>query len=402
MLTLPLMLIPPSFAQRTASLGRDIVTSQAARQHLDELFGESLHVKRVRSLADGVVGILHAAQLGVSVIGRAMAAQLGLEPKHAIKQFDRLLSNQGIQPWDLFAPWVTFVLGDRPEAVVILDWTDFHADGHKTCMASLVTTHGRATPLVWKTVPCDAPSGTQRRTENEILDRLQELIPRSVRLTLLADRGFGDVARYSDLESMGWDFVIRFRANVLITDAQGVCKPARDRIPTSGRAVRLSNVEVTTDKEALPAVVLVRKRGMKEAWVLATSRTDLSAAQVVKLYGRRFTIEETFRDQKDPRFGYGLKNTRLGSPERRDRMLLLFALADALLVLLGAAAEAVGLDRRMKSNTSKKRAHSLLHQGQYWFSALPQMPEAWLRLLMEKFDELIREQGLTRLIVGVL
>jgi hypothetical protein len=142
MLTLPLMLIPPSFAQRTASLGRDIVTSQAARQHLDELFGESLHVKRVRSLADGVVGILHAAHLGVSVIGRAMAAQLGLKPKHAIKQFDRLLSNQGIQPWDLFAPWVTFVLGDRPEAVVILDWTDFHADGHKTCMASLVTTHG--------------------------------------------------------------------------------------------------------------------------------------------------------------------------------------------------------------------------------------------------------------------
>ena len=48
---------------------------------------------------------------------------------------------------------------------------------------------------------------------------------------------------------------------------------------------------------------------MQEAWCLATNRTDLDSNNIVKLYGRRFTIEETFRDQKDIHFGFGLSST---------------------------------------------------------------------------------------------
>ena len=49
---------------------------------------------------------------------------------------------------------------------------------------------------------------------------------------------------------------------------------------------------------------------MTQAWCLATNRTDLSPTEVVELYGRRFTIEETFREQKDLRFGMGLSLLR--------------------------------------------------------------------------------------------
>jgi hypothetical protein len=38
---------------------------------------------------------------------------------------------------------------------------------------------------------------------------------------------------------------------------------------------------------------------------LATSSSELTGAEVVKLYGKRFTIEETFRETKDQRFGLG-------------------------------------------------------------------------------------------------
>ena len=41
----------------------------------------------------------------------------------------------------------------------------------------------------------------------------------------------------------------------------------------------------------------------------ASSRTDLKLTDIVSLYGRRFTIEETFRDTKDLRFGLGLSAT---------------------------------------------------------------------------------------------
>ncbi len=44
-------------------------------------------------------------------------------------------------------------------------------------------------------------------------------------------------------------------------------------------------------------------------------------------------------------FGMGLSATRLGTPERRDRLLFISAVAPALLTLLGAAGEACGLGR---------------------------------------------------------
>lgn len=45
---------------------------------------------------------------------------------------------------------------------------------------------------------------------------------------------------------------------------------------------------------------------------------------------------------------------------RRDRMLLLNAVAIVLLTLLGAAGEALGMDRPLKSNTVRRRVHSRL------------------------------------------
>ncbi len=96
-------------------------------------------------------------------------------------------------------------------------------------------------------------------------------------------------------------------------------------------------------------MVCVHDKKMKEAWCLATSRTDLVAQQVVKLYGRRFTIEENFRDTKDLKFGLGLSTTHIGDCQRRDRLLLLVAIAQGLLTLLGAACEETGLDRRLKA-----------------------------------------------------
>jgi hypothetical protein len=47
---------------------------------------------------------------------------------------------------------VPFVLARRKEAIIALDWTDFDSDGQSTIALHLITDHGRATPLVWKTV----------------------------------------------------------------------------------------------------------------------------------------------------------------------------------------------------------------------------------------------------------
>lgn len=130
---------------------------------------------------------------------------------------------------------------------------------------------------------------------------------------------------------------------------------------------------------------------MKDAWYLATTLSKCRASDVVKLYGKRFTIEETFRDQKDIRFGMGLRATHIRGPARRDRLLLLAAIAHALLTLLGAASEAVGFDKGLKANTVKRRTHSLYRQGQYWYDSIPWMSDERLRTLMIAFDAIVSE-----------
>jgi len=298
--------------------------------------------------------------------------------------------------------WVEFVLGARKQIVVALDWTEFDDDDHSTLCAYLLTRHGRATPMVWKTVQKSELRGQRTGIEHALIERLHGWLDADVQVELLADRGFGDQKLYQLLMLYGWDFAIRFRGNIRVETAAGEARSANDWVPPTGRALMLRNPTVTDDRAAVPAVVVVHAKGMKEPWCLVTSRKDFTASQVVKQYGRRFTIEETFRDTKDLHFGMGLKATHIKKPERRDRMLLLVAMAHALLTLLGAASEATGMDAYLKANTVKRRTHSLFRQGCYWYRAIPNMRDDWLDTLMTAFDRTVREHAVFREAFGVL
>jgi hypothetical protein len=87
----------------------------------------------------------------------------------------------------------------------------------------------------------------------------------------------------------------------------------------------------------------------------------------------------------------GLSATRIGEATRRDRLLLVNAFAMALLTLLGAAGESVGMDRMLRSNTSKIRTHSLFRQGCMLYELIPNMPEHRLLPLMASFAERVSQ-----------
>ena len=67
-------------------------------------------------------------------------------------------------------------------------------------------------------------------------------------------------------------------------------------------------------------------------------------------------IEETFRDLKSHRWGYGLQYARSRSSERLANMLLVTTLAVAAAWLAGLAAKAKGWARHYQANTVKNRA----------------------------------------------
>lgn len=386
-------------SQRRPAAAR--VAPDRVHEFVGELLGDDVHAARVLSFASGVIGVLHAAALGVHAIGRGLADAMGLDPKHSIKQVDRLLSNSGITVWQWFERWVLFVVAARTEIVVALDWTEFDKDDQSTIAMYLITSHGRATPLVWKTVQKSKLKNQRNECEYQVIRRLHAILPPGLKITLLADRGFGDQKLFEYLGVLGWSYAIRFRQRIGVTVGER-SMAASKWVPIGGHAKMLREVQITAKKTRIPAVVLKHQKGMKEAWCIATDRTDLGAAGVVRLYSRRFTIEETFRDIKDNHFGMGLSATHIGKPERRDRMLLLAAVAQALLTLLGAAGEACGLDRTLKANTAKTRTMSLFNQGTYWYRAIPNMREERLVPLMREFGQLVSDHAVFRELFGLI
>jgi hypothetical protein len=63
----------------------------------------------------------------------------------------------------------------------------------------------------------------------------------------------------------------------------------------------------------------------------------------------------------------------------------------ALLTLLGTVGESLGMDRLLKSNTSKTRSHSLFRQGCMLYELIPNMPEHRLAPLMTAFDKAVSQ-----------
>jgi hypothetical protein len=181
------------------------------------------------------------------------------------------------------------------------------------------------------------------------------------------------------------------RANIRVTAASGERRKAADWVGPGGRARVLHGATVTGLNYPVGTVVCVHATGRKEPWCLVTNTTDKTARELVNLYAKRWGSECQFRDSKDIRYGMGMSDVHVSTPARRDRLWLINAFAVALLTLLGAAGEALGFDRMLKSNTTKRRTHSLLRQGIMLYQLILTMPQHRLLPLVETFVKTFTE-----------
>jgi Transposase DDE domain len=385
--------------------GRSQQDRQFGREELeglmDEVFGGEVHAQRLASLTAGVDGVLHAASLGVRAIGQGLAVAQGLAPRHAIKQVDRLLSNPKRSMEQVFGCWVPFVVGERRAIVVNFDWTEFEEADQCTVVLGMPTEHGRSTPLVWKTVTRSELKDQRNNHEDDLLVVFASVVPTNVRVTVVADRGFSDSKLYRFLtEEVGFDDIIRFRGVVYVEDAAGERRKAKEWLGTAGRLRVFRPAWVTAQRHLVPVVVCVQDRAMKEPWCLVSSRQDLTGVGIKVAYGRRFTVEETFRDLKNPRFGLGLKQAVIERHDRHDALFLLAVLAHTLLTWLGKAGQELGMDRML--GATRPGHLSLFRQGLMLFELIPKMREDRLRALAKKFGELLQDHALFTGILGVI
>lgn len=379
---------PTASVSPVSPLPNDVVVSTVVKL----LASAWLYARTELSVGNAVLGLIHSPRLSVTAIGTAWARVTLHSARHGVKQVDRLVSNDNFHLPDCFRAYVGRVVGSRRSLITALDWTEFALDGQATICLNLITNHGRATPLVWMTVELAALKDRRNSFEDALLRLFKECLPkdRKLNVVVLADRGFGDVALYAELEEeLDFDFVIRFRKNVL-ADHGGQRKRADDWLrDAGGRLLQLRGATLTGRFRRVANFVAIHEPGMDEPWFLASSLPG-SAKAIAKLYGRRFSIEETFRDQKDMRFGWALYDVQVTQPLRRDRLLFLAAVAQLLLTLTGAAGEELGLDAKLRVNTERRRrTHSLFRQGrEYALGLAEKVAHRVRRRVLELFNSM--------------
>jgi len=70
--------------------------------------------------------------------------------------------------------------------------------------------------------------------------------------------------------------------------------------------------------------------------------------------------------------------------------------------VLGAAGEAIGYDRHLRTSTTSRRVHSLFRQGVMYYQLIPNMTEERLRPLILQFEKLIRDHQLLKRTFGII
>jgi hypothetical protein len=289
-----------------------------------------------KTLALVIAGIASAGQARSFAVATCMKNWLGVRLDSAVNRFYRLLRNSRIDYTEFASSWAQ-MLSKRHggHLVVSIDWTEWH-HGLRMLTAAVVTGK-RAIPLFAQATKKLVRTRSQNSYENTFLRLLADAIKRAgTTATMLCDRGFRRVSWIALLQKLDLGFVVRLKADVTVNykGHKQLLEQLAGSLPR-GRVVDLGIVPLRSDAAINVRVVFYWAKKAKEPWWLAVSN-DIKGARAIKLYDRRMTVEEQFRDTKGKRFGVKLYWTQFRDPEALARFVMLLAVALLIWIIAGA------------------------------------------------------------------
>jgi hypothetical protein len=342
-----------------------------------------MHARRLATLLEAVASCVGGPALSLTDVGRRFGG--GALLRHKIKRADRLLGNRRLQQEarSIYAALCRVTLARIGEPVILIDWSDLKADQSLHLLRASLPVGGRALTLYEEVHPQKKLGN--RAVQHRFLQRLGELLPGGVAPIIVADSGF-KVPFYREVERLGWRWLgrVRGRDHVRLKTRWASCKTIFRRATATPMA--LGQGEWVRSNPLRAIFVLVRHadkgrrgktangkrarakkstqaaRAAREPWLLVASTrfATLAPNKLVRLYRQRMQIEEAFRDMKSQHFGEGLERSRSNGSARFTVLVLIASLAAFLLWLLGTAAENLGLEKRMRPGSEKRRAYSRL------------------------------------------
>lgn len=337
----------------------------------------SFHGSRKTTLISLVMSLLSEAQLTLTSLGRHLSGSAYV--KHKIKRVDRFLGNPQVQR-ELSLMYTELavrpLLRSLDRLVIAVDWSGCCSPAYHVLRASLLY-QGRSIPLYNRVVP--EKLHESETVQAALLDELYRMIGPDKTVWVVTDGGF-KTPWFAKVRSLGWDYIGRLRGRIHcqlgcgdwedVARLHGYARHQPSYLG-AGRMGKTSQTQCATHfftvKQRLqgrhspyvryPDADRRYRQLQREPWVIATSLTGGQgiARTLINLYRKRMQIEQNFRDDKSPRFGFAWRYSRTRDAARISVLCLIASLATLVLWLTGFAAEQQHWQRRFQANTVKNK-----------------------------------------------
>lgn len=299
-------------------------------------------------------GKIHLNAWGVHRVGKSKAGSKE-------RQIARWLHNEKIIPKQVYGSLITAAL---------IEWSQERVEIAIDCSGlwerfviiriSLIY-RGRAIPLAWKVLERSSVS-VSFSDYADLLWAVYQMVPRTSKVLLLADRGFVDKALIGFAQEFNWDYIIRGKSSLWVQRKGHPPTKLGLLAPPKGQ-IHLIKESTITGKQIGPvalALAHVRTKRGYQTWCLLTNTSP--SLHTFEEYALRFDIEENFLDDKSA--GFQLESSELEDADALARLCLLLATATLYLVSTGTAICSMNL--RSFVDTHYQRGISYLQIGWRW------------------------------------
>jgi hypothetical protein len=348
------------------------------QEFLHKLLGFVIHKARIKVLSEVISAAICVKQLRLSSLGRAI--KLPIQERSGIQKVNRLLGNEHLlQERSLIQKEVAHLLINtikRP--LIIVDWSKYPNSNDGIMRASLCT-EGRSLTL-YEERDFFKKMGN-KKFQKQYLENLRDILPEDCHPIVITDAGFHN-DWFKNILKFGWDYVGRirnvrkyrplgekefkhtkslFKQATVIPKCLGkmqlteenplICHFYLMKSKLKGRKALRRDGKVRKDKDSKAYA-----KSYREPWLLVSSLSGRNAAKkIMKIYKKRMTIEEAFRDLKSNKYGFGLNEGTTKKKHRRDILLLIAMLAGLIAWLTGRIGEKMNLQYQFQSNSIKNR-----------------------------------------------
>lgn len=350
-----------------------------------------IHSTRLQAVIDVATGLQKSQNLSLTAIGRQIASDTAI--KHRIKKVDRLLSNKHLydEISSIYKGLSFYILSyiQQSDSVPLIVDLCYMKDTHAIQMLSAeVALKGRSLPIYREVFK----EGELKNRASKFIEVLSSFIPAEKAVLIIMDAGFGE-DWFDAIAEKRWHWLVRARGKkfIKLSDSHDWVDARELYDMSTSRAKQYPNAYITKKSPRACRVVIKGpsdtcpkrkktkafmknyyaasgnyKRSAKEPWVLVTNLPEnYSATQIVNSYKKRMQIEESFRDVKSHQFGLSARYIRTVSIYRWAIAMLLAAIVQVTLWIIGVIGHNQGMQSYFQANTVRdKKVFSYFYLGQ--------------------------------------